>query len=202
MAGNGRAVVAFGIIAVMLVALVFLLIDGGDDDPVAEPSTSIVSTTTSTTKAPTTGTRNPATTTTSLDPDARMAEVEQILTDLYVGWYGAVYDKDEGVLVDLVAIQLLYDAAVEAMSTSEFVARPSPETVGVEVMEILLDRSDCLVVYRDLDLSNTLVDAESNAAVQILWPSDTGRYRMARLWSSPSDLWQDDCDLMERDEIP
>ena len=102
MASNGRVVVAFGIIAVMLVALLVLLASGGDDDPLAATSTSISSSTTSTTAPPTTTTTGQATTTTRQDPDARIAEVEQILTELEIRWYDAVYRGDEAALPEVV----------------------------------------------------------------------------------------------------
>ena len=201
MAGNWRVAIAFAFIGAMVVALVLLLLPDGDD-PVAA-TTSLPSTTT-TTSSPTTTTSTTVaeTTTTSMPPGDRLAEVERILEELYVGWYDAIYRKDETQLGDVVAIQLLYDAATRAMETEEFVAPPTRLTVSVSIEQIILDRPDCLVVHRHLDLSQTLADPQESLAVQILWPREDGSYRLARLWSSPADLWQDDCDLMDRTEIP
>jgi hypothetical protein len=204
-AGNWRAAIAFGMIGVMLAALVWLLVKDGDSDPEAVPTTQLTVAPTTSTTGPTTSTSVAETTTTSIDPDARVAEVARILEDLEIAWYDAVYRKDESVLPDIVATRLFYDAAVDAMEALEadFVAAPADETVNVELLDVLLDRGDCLVVHFNLDLAGTLgPDASEVPGVQILWPQEGGGYRLATLWTNPSDLWQDDCDLMDRTEIP
>ena len=205
MAGNWRAAIAIGMIGVMLAALGWLLVSDGDSDPEAVPTTQLTVAPTTTTTGATTTTAVPETTTTSLDPDARVAEVARILEDLEIAWYDAVYRKDESVLPDIVATQRSYDDAVTAMTSleSDFIAAPSGDTVGVEVFGVLLDRSDCLVVHFNLDLSGVFgPEAAVFPGVQILWPTDEGPYRLANLWTNPGDLWQDDCDIMDRTEIP
>jgi hypothetical protein len=185
----------------MLVALIFLLVNDGDVEPEASPTTQItVAPTTATTMATTTTVAD--TTTTSLDPDERVAEVERILEDLEIAWYDAVYRKDESGLAAVVATRLFYDNAVEAMEVANFAAPPSDDTVDVDVLEILLDRDDCLVVHFELDVSAILPGASATTGVQSLWPTETGEYRLARRWSGPGDLWSEDCDLLDRSEIP
>ena len=190
----------------MLAALVWLLVSGGDSEPEAvPPTTSTVVATTTTTSSPITTSTIPATTTTSLDPDARVAEVARILEDLEIAWYDAVYRKDESVLPDIVATQRTYDDATTAMTTleSSFLAAPSDETIDVEIFDVLLDREDCLVVHFNLDLAGVLgPEAAVFPGVQILWPTEEGTYRLANLWTNPGDFWQEDCDLMDRTEIP
>ncbi len=203
MAGKWRAAIAFGMIGVMLAALVWLLVNDGDSDPEAVPTTQLTVAPTTTTTGVTTTTTVIETTTTSLDPDFRVAEVARILEDLEIAWYDAVYRKDESVLPDIVAVQPRYDAAIEAMGNATFLAPPSDGTIDVEVYEILLDRPDCLVVHYQRDLRDVLGPDSLRDVVQILWPREEGgSYRLARTWSSPSDLWQDDCDLMDRTDIP
>ena len=206
MAGNGRVAIAFGFIGVMLAALVWVLLSDGDSEPEAGATTTVtVATTRTTTTVTSTTTTVADTTTTSLDPDARVAEVERILEDLEIAWYDAVYRKDESVLPDIVATRRTYDDAITAMTTLEqdFIAAPSDETVDIELFEILLDREDCLVVHRNLDLSGVFgPEAGAFPGVQVLWPTDEKAYRLANLWTNPGDLWQDDCDLMDRTEIP
>ncbi|MBT8217679.1 MAG: hypothetical protein HKN74_04710 [Acidimicrobiia bacterium] len=203
MSGTGRTVIALGLVGAMLVALaVVVLSGGGDDDPVATlPSTTSAATSTS---LSTSTTVPPSTTTTTLDAAARLAEVEQILEDLEIRWYDAVFRKDEDALSDIVAVQPLYDAAIAAMGSVVFLAPPSEETVEVSVYTVLLDRPDCLVVHYQRDLRPVLGDESLRDLVQVLWPVESGSsmYRLARTWSSPTDLWQDDCDLMDRTDIP
>jgi hypothetical protein len=88
------------------------------------------------------------------------------------------------------------------MEVAEFSAAPSDETVDVRVYEILLDRDDCLVVHFELDLNGILGVSGTRDGVQSLWPTEDGQYRLVRLWSGPGDLWIEDCDLLNRDEIP
>ena len=199
-----RVGVVIALIVVMAIALVSLLLRDSDaataGTTLAQTTTSLPATTTSTPTSPTTA---PSTTTT-INPEARIAEVELILEDLYVRWFDAIYRKDESALPDIVALQRSYDAAVEAMSTAEFTASPAEAGVDVAVIEVLLDRPDCLVVHYDIDVSR-FFDAGQPAAsaVRILWPrGDSGPWRMARLWSGPGDLWNADCDLTDRTEIP
>jgi hypothetical protein len=202
-AGNWRAAIAFGMIGVMLVALVWLLVSDGDSDPEAVPTTQLTVAPTTTTSGPTTTTTVLETTTTSLDPDARMAEVARILEDRWVGLYDAIYRQDESSLADLVAVQPLYDAAVDGMAGAiEFTGVPTAETMTVTLIAILLDRPDCLVVHFNRDLSGLIVGGVPADGVQVLWPREDGSYRLARTWTNPADLWQDDCDLMDRSDIP
>jgi hypothetical protein len=201
-AGNWRAAIAFGMIGVMLAALVWSLVSDGDSDPEAVPTTQITVAPTTTTTGPTTTTTVAETTTTSLDPDARVAEVSRILEDLWIGWYDAIFREDESSLAEIVAVRLLYDDAVNAMGSAEFLAPPSDDTVAVSVYSILLDRPDCLVVHFQRDLRGILGEEAQRDGVQVLWPREDGAYRLARLWTNPGDLWQDDCDLMDRDEVP
>jgi len=128
--------------------------------------------------------------------------VERILEDLEIAWYDAVYRQDESGLADIVATHLFYDAAVDAMEVAEFTAPPTDETIDLTVYDILLDREDCLVVHHRLDLSGIFIGTAPDDGVQTLWPTESGGYRLVRLWSGPGDLWIEDCDLLNRGEIP
>jgi len=198
---NWRVAVAFAFIGLMAAALIFLLLRDEEGDPVAAPTTTVVVSTT-TSSSTTTSTTVAEATTTSLDPEARLAEVEGILEGLEVAWYDAVYRKDESVLADIVATKSFFDSAVNAMEMAEFTAAPSGESVEVTAYEILLDRTDCLVVHHRPDVSRILSEAAPLDAVQVLWPTGDGTYRLVSRWSSPSDLWIDDCETLNRDEIP
>ena len=185
MAGNGRLLIAVGLIAVMVVALVVLLRDDGEV-VVAETSTTTIPTTTSTTLAPTTTTTAPsATTTTSIDPDVRLAEVEQILEELELARLVAIHDKNEVALPGIIAIRAGIDDAVEAFNSLTFEGDPAEVGIRIEVLDVLLDRPDCLVVYHQFDGREALGSEAVETAVRILWPRTEGEsdYRLARLWS-------------------
>jgi len=200
-----RVGVVIALIVVMAVALASLLLrDSGAataDTTPAPTTTSLPPTTTSTPTSTTTAATT--TTRTTINPEARIAEVELILEDLYVRWFDAIYRKDESALPDIVALQRSYDAAVDAMPAAEFLAAPAEAGVDLTVKEILLDQSHCLVVEFEMDLSELLGPDRAQNGVRILWPrGEGGTWRLARLWSGPGDLWEVDCDLTDRTEIP
>ena len=186
------------LIVVMAGALVALLFR--DSDSVAADAT-LAPTTIATTS--TTSTSSTSTTSITISPEARIAEVEVILEDLYLRRFDAIYRRDESVLADIVALQGSYDAAVDAMPTAEFIASPAEVGVDVTVLGILLDRPDCLVLHYDMDVSRIFGPGRTTGGVRVLWPrGDDGPWRMARSWSGPGDLWNVDCDLVDRTEIP
>ena len=201
MAGNWRVAIAFAFIGAMVVALVLLLLPD-EDNPVAAGTPLPSTTTTTSSPTTTTSTTIAETTTTSVQPGDRLAEVERILEELNIAWYDAVYRKDESGLADVVATASYYESAVSVMDTADFLAAPSDATIRVQAHSILLDRPDCLVVHYQLDVSALLPEAPPSDAVQVLWPTPSGMYRLVSRWSSPNDFWDDDCDALNRDEIP
>lgn len=202
MAGNGRVILAVGLIGAMLVALFVVLTSGEDEAPSAATtvaSTATLPPTSTTTAAPPAGA-----TTTSVDPDPRLAEVEAILEGLELARLVAIYNRDEAALPSIIAIRAGIDDAVAVFETLEFVDDPREVGIDVTALEVLLDRPDCLVVLHEFDGRKALGPAAVETAVRVLWPKTAGEqdYRLVRLRSSASDLWQDDCDLMDRGEVP
>lgn len=163
------------------------------------PTTTLLASPTTTTSVAITTTTAAATTTTS--EDDRIAEVEQILTDLWFGWFDAIYRKDPDALWDVVATTAFHDAGVEAMSILEFNESPARELIDVEVNEVLLDRHDCLVVFATAS-APFLAGDSTNSTVKVLWPDDSRSWRFATSWQHPRDLWQADCDDVVREVTP
>lgn len=192
-----RVGAVIALIAVMAGALFVLLTR--DSDTVAAETTLA----TDTTVAPTTTTSANTTTTTSttLSPEARITEVEVILEDLWFRWFDAIYRQDEAALADIVALQRDYQAGVSAMDSMQFISAPSLSGVIVEVTQIALDRPDCIAAEYSLDASLIRGIEEPSTGLQVLWPRDSG-WRLARSWSGAGDLWQVDCDVTDRTEIP
>ncbi len=198
-----RWIVAGAVITALTVAIGFVLLD---DDAVPGPGTVAAPTTQ---PATTTSTVAPSTTPTTAQPSDvpstmatrdRVGEVEQILTDLFFGWYDAIYRADGDALWGVVATTAIHDAGVAAMDFANFIAEPSVEVIDVEVLEILLDRDDCLVVHYRLDVDALLGPGPIVESVQVLWPDTNGLHRVAGNWGSPNDLWIIDCDVRERSE--
>lgn len=188
----------------MLIALALLVLDGGEGEAEAIPPATVTTSAPSTSTPPSTSTSTAPPTSTTLDPEARKAQVERILEDLELARLVAIYERNTAALGDIVATQRGYELAVGAMDNLVFEANPSVAGVKVTVLEVLLDRPDCLVIFHEFDGRSSLGEGAVEEGVRILWPRETGsqNYRLARLWSSPGDLWQDDCDLVDRTELP
>jgi hypothetical protein len=154
-----------------------------------EPSTTVaISTTVETSTAATT-------------EEQREAEVEQILTDLWFGWFDAIYRKDPDALWEVVATTTKYDAAVAAMDNLTFLASPDAPSLNVQVLDILLDREDCLVA-QSVTEAPFLTGSPSSESVQVLWPDPLRGWRFATSWVYAADLWQADCDDVARETTP
>ncbi len=132
-----------------------------------------------------------------------MAEVEGILRGLWFGWFDAIYRKDPDALWEVVATEKLYEAGVAAMDREGlFTEAPTREGTVVEVLEVLLDRPDCLVVWNRVDVSVYRGAGAVSSSVDVLWPDPRYGWRQATAWSGPGDLWINDCDLVTRESTP
>lgn len=149
-----------------------------------------MSTTTTTVPAPTTTTET-----------QRIAEVEAILTDLWFGWFDAIYRKDADALWGVVATTSSYEAGVRAMDRLQFDEAPTAAGIGLTVKDILLDRPDCLVVEDSISVL-FLGNDPTESGVEVLWPHPQRGWRFATGWVYPRDRWLSDCDDMVREETP
>lgn len=163
------------------------------------PTTTLLASPTTTTSVAITTTTAAATTTTS--EDDRVAEVEQILTDLWFGWFDAIYRRDPDALWDVVATTSTHESGVRAMTSLEFVQAPSPENISITIDDVLLDRPDCLVVVNTVSV-DFIRGTPSDTAVEVLWPDPNSMWRFATSWVHPDDLWQADCDEVVRETTP
>ena len=134
---KARAGLGLGVIAALAIAIWAAVSRGNGDPPPTTVSTTTVATTattTSTTIASTTSTTAATTTTpaeTTVDPEARVEEVRQILQDLYYGWFLAIYNQDEETVRTIIAD---IDSRVRTMLT-ELVPdiRLAPSVLGPAV---------------------------------------------------------------------
>ena len=186
-----------GIVGVLALAAGWMIWrDRSTPGPTTTTALLSAATTTSTTVMETT-TSAVTTTTTEVQ---RLAEVEAILTDLWFGWFDAIYRKDADALWDVVATTPYHQAGVRAMDRLEFESAPDADVLGVLVEGILLDRSDCLVVQNTISVPFLVGDPVA-PSVDVLW-SHEGTWRLATSWVHPNDLWLADCDEVEREETP
>lgn len=167
-------------------------------------TTLLASPTTTTEQASTTllvSTTVDASTTSTTAAEQREAEVEQILTDLWFGWFDAIYRKDADALWDIVATTPYHEAGVRAMDQLEFDDEPTAHALDLTIENILLDRDDCLVVENTVSLPFLQFDPRESG-VEVLWPDDSGDWRFASSWVHPNDLWLADCDEVVREQTP
>ncbi|HXV72154.1 MAG TPA: hypothetical protein VEB69_12245 [Acidimicrobiia bacterium] len=182
------------LIAIALGVGVFLLWPRSSDDPPADTIAAGTSTTTASTSesSSTTSTRAAASTT---DEGGHVVETveeaEEILRQLWFGWFEGIYNQDEDRIREVVATQQMLKAATEAFGTG-FESPPSVDAIVVEV-EILRSDRECLVTYGSLDVSAFRGPGSQTESVQVLRNMD-GEWRFATSWVHPDDLWEADCE--------
>jgi hypothetical protein len=193
-----RWATALGLLAAMVAGAVVLTRETPAGGAASTTVGAAAVTTTSTAETTTTT----AATTSTTTAEQRLEEVRAIVQDLWYRWFDAIYRKDETVLWSIVANSERYNSALEAMEASEFSAAPTQAGVVIGDVEILLDRSDCLVVYSSLDVTAFKGAGAVSSGVDVLWADERYGWRRASLWKYRGDLWANDCNLMERETTP
>ena len=213
-----RAWLGIGIIALLALLLVVFAFTQGDDPPAttttlvaaptstAPPTTTTAPTTTvpTTTPAPTTTvpTTTPAPTTTH-DLTAREAEVEALVKELEFALWDADYRRDTEALRDLIGGQALWDRWMGVEDPlSYYATEPAPDTFGLTLNEILLDREDCIVAHVTEGPTRFLND---HGVVEdltiVMWAverSSRGWQLADRLLGTTEDHWRGLCDAVDR----
>ena len=201
-----RLGLAVGIVVVLAVVVVAAWGDGGGSGvgSVTTSSTAVGSSVVGSSSTSVVGSSSVSTssTTSTSGPRDRVAEVEGILRGLWFGWFDAIYRKDPDALWEVVATEKTRDDAVATFDLLEFSGPPSWEGTKITVKEILLDRSDCLVVFQRGDFTAYRGPGAVGETVSVLWPDEDGSWRIAALWSGPGDLWRTTCDLVTRESTP
>jgi hypothetical protein len=85
------------------------------------------------------------------------------------------------------------------MDRLHFREAPDRNSIQISKLEILLDRSDCLVTFAQI--SAPFIEAVETR-VDVLWPDDRYGWRLASSWKNKVDLWMNDCDLLQRPSTP
>jgi hypothetical protein len=191
-----------GVVVALAVAVSFLAFQSDEDPPLVTTSTrATIGSTTSTTVSSSIS-QHPATTTSTTTAAQRQAEVEELLQNLWFGWFDAIYRKDADALWEVVATTRSHESGVDAMESMEFFDVPALSQILIPDQEILLDRPDCLVVFYSLDVSGFRGSGAITDTVSVLWPDERYGFRMATGWRHKNDLWQMDCDTLEREVTP
>ena len=192
-------------VAILVFAVVVAACSGGSEvETTLAPGTTAPPATTSTTTTSTTTTTTTAAPTTTVSVDARRAEIEAAAKDASVRWLRALYFKDTGLLFDVAGSQAVYEAGLTAIENDSvaFIAEPTAENTSVTLNEVVLDREDC--VAGEVTLATASVDADLEPVVEVWFPQDDGRFKIARTWGSGTSAQtvEPDCDFIIRDFQP
>ncbi|MGD2100763.1 MAG: hypothetical protein PVG83_00860 [Acidimicrobiia bacterium] len=181
--------VILGLIAFGLAVAVFLVWPRGSDE---EPAGTTVPAT-STSPAETTTTLTAGVTTTPDDSHVveTVEEAEEILRELWFGWFEGIYNQDEERIREVVATAQFLDAGIAAFNTLSFMRPPAPDAMEFDELEVLRATDDCTAVW-SVSRADFLDAAEARSGVDIL-RFDRGHWRFASSWQLRNDLWEADC---------
>jgi hypothetical protein len=187
-----RRVIAALIVVGLTIAVILLW-----PSPTAEiPSDTIAGapTTTTTTSPTTTTTTVPTTTTTSTTEGSHVVETveeaEEILRELWFGWFEGIYHQDEDRIREVVASEHQYRLALEQFGNMTFVREPRPSDISYSETEILRSSSTCTVIWTDAHFSGFVEGTSSDVHV-LRWDD---QWLFFSLWAFPDDLWEADCE--------
>jgi hypothetical protein len=184
-----RRVIAALIVVGLAAGLWYLWPRSADEDP--PPPDAQGSTTT--TSAPDLTTTIPAPTSTSAGGSnvvETVAEAEEILRELWFGWFEGIYNQDEDRIREVVVLEATVATARQSFGT-EFERAPMPEDITFEGSELLRSDEDCLVVWTELVLAG-FRQGRSLGVEVIRWTGEG--WKSLSVWTERDDLWEADCD--------
>lgn len=167
------------------------------EGPAQSTTTTVLAGGTTTAIPEATSTTMASTTTTTLATGNHVVETveeaEEILRELWFGWFEGIYNQDEDRIREVVVTEELFEDALSLFATAEFTSAPTPSGIDIQSIEILRSDEQCLSVWVEADASSFRGEGSSGVAVYILRSTSDG-WRMATSWVSPDDLWEADCD--------
>lgn len=187
---------AAGLIVVGLAVGIWALWPRDDSDPsptttpTAVETTATIPRTTTTTTVVTTSVVTTSTAATHVV--ATVEEAEEILRDLWFGWFEGIYNQDEARIREVVGTQAMLEAAREAFGAS-FTEAPTRDGVLLSQSELLRSDEDCLVAWSTIDVSSFRGESSDSQMVTVMrWVDDT--WKLATTWALKEDLWDADCE--------
>lgn len=168
--------------------------DDSDPSPTTTPTavetTATIPRTTTTTTVVTTSFVTTSTAATHVV--ATVEEAEEILRNLWFGWFEGIYNQDEARIREVVGTQAMLEAAREAFGAS-FTEAPTRDGVLLSQSELLRSDEDCLVAWSTIDVSSFRGESSDSQMVTVMrWVDDT--WKLATTWALKEDLWDADCE--------
>ncbi len=182
-----------GLIVVGLAIGVWALWPAGETDATST-TTSSPSTTTS---APTTSATSDSTTTSAeaSGPEVvtTVEQAEEVLRELWFGWFEGIYNQDEDRIKEVVASQNQLEAAIAQFEVMEFDAAPKSSDFGFSETDILRSDAECLAVFSIVQASG-FTDV-TFSGLHVLRPGEDS-WVLVSIWGSTDDLWEQDCEAL------
>jgi hypothetical protein len=164
--------------------------DDSSPSPTTTPTAAETTTTVPVTSTTTTPTTIATTSTAATHVVATVEEAEEILRNLWFGWFEGIYNQDEARIREVVGTQSALDNARAQFGVMEFVREPRPSDVTLSDTEILQSDEECLAIWTTLGLSGFRSGATTDVNV-LRWTGD--RWVSVGLWPLKNDLWDQDC---------
>jgi hypothetical protein len=117
-------------------------------------------------------------------------EAEEILRELWFGWFEGIYNQDEDRIREVVVLEETVETAKESFGI-EFLAPPQRSDISFDETEILRSDEDCLAVWTVLVLSG--FREGSSGGVEVVRRTSEGWKRLSS-WKYRQDLWEADCE--------
>jgi hypothetical protein len=188
-----RMVIA-ALVVVGLAIAVAVLWPRSDDENAAGEATSTTSTSTTAPNSTTTTSTTVATSSTTSVLDDHVVETveeaEEILRELWFGWFEGIHNQDEERIREVVATEHQLELALEQFETMTFDRPPDPADISYADTEILRSSNDCTAIWTTATFSG--FTEGSSTDVHVLRWSDG--WRFFSLWAFKKDLWEADCE--------
>jgi predicted RNase H-like HicB family nuclease len=189
-----RIIVALLVVAGLALGIWLLWPDG---DTASNTATTLAaSPTTTTTIEDAATTTRPGETTEPSVADSHVVETveeaEEILRELWFGWFEGIYNQDEDRIREVVANPDQIQAALDEFDQMVFSTTPTAEAVVLTATDILYAEEGCLAVWASMDASS--LTGGQLAGVHTFRMLE-GRWMFLSLWANMTDLWESDCDV-------
>ncbi|MEX0864049.1 MAG: hypothetical protein WD269_04145 [Acidimicrobiia bacterium] len=161
-------------------------------DDSASPSTTLLASRPTTFASASTSTPSDQATTVGSHVVETVEEAEEVLRELWFGWFEGIYNQDEDRIREVVATEEQLQTARDQFGVMEFVSPPRREGLVFSETEILRSDGDCLAVWGVTNAEAFLGSQAARSGVDVLrWRS--GEWIFAAWWVYREDLWENDC---------
>ena len=161
-------------------------------DDSASPSTTLLASTPTTFASASTSTPSDPATAAGSHVVETVEEAEEVLRELWFGWFEGIYKQDEDRIREVVATEEQVQTARDQFGVMEFVAPPTREGLVFSETEILRSDEECLAVWAEV--SGDFRPGSSEGVHVVRWNSESWTY--LNYWALRDDLWPADCDAL------